>query len=65
VALHLQALADVAAAARGTGYGVLGACASPITGTTGNREFFLHLVPDAPGLPEDELASVLRKAVEP
>jgi 23S rRNA (cytidine1920-2'-O)/16S rRNA (cytidine1409-2'-O)-methyltransferase len=43
-ALHLKALRDVAAEASDAhGYAVLGACASPITGAEGNREFFLHL----------------------
>jgi 23S rRNA (cytidine1920-2'-O)/16S rRNA (cytidine1409-2'-O)-methyltransferase len=41
--LHLSALTDVAADAQATGYGVRGACPSPITGSEGNREFFLHL----------------------
>ena len=45
-ALHLQALRDVAAAAAAElGYAVRGACASPIAGAEGNREFFLHLRP--------------------
>ena len=64
-ALHLQALHDVATSALEAGYGVRGACASPITGTTGNREFFLHLTPGVPGLSTNELESALRKAVEP
>ena len=64
-ALHRQALREVAEAARQMGYAVRGACASPITGAEGNREFFLHLVPagDAPG--RDEIETCLRKAVEP
>ena len=61
--LHLQALADVAAFAQAAGYCVRGACASPVTGATGNREFFLHLVPGGDPLAADALASVLRKAV--
>ena len=64
-ALHLAALHDVARAAQQCGYGVRGACASPVTGAEGNREFFLHLVPGADPLPGDELLDVLRKAVEP
>ncbi len=40
---HRAALASVAAAAAGCGFGLRGACASPITGAEGNREFFLHL----------------------
>jgi 23S rRNA (cytidine1920-2'-O)/16S rRNA (cytidine1409-2'-O)-methyltransferase len=61
--LHLQALAEVAAFAQSSGYAVRGACASPVTGATGNREFFLHLVPGGEPLAADTLASVLRKAV--
>jgi 23S rRNA (cytidine1920-2'-O)/16S rRNA (cytidine1409-2'-O)-methyltransferase len=38
-----QALADVAAAASGFGYTVLGQTTSPITGGKGNVEFLLHL----------------------
>jgi 23S rRNA (cytidine1920-2'-O)/16S rRNA (cytidine1409-2'-O)-methyltransferase len=62
-ALHLQALAEVAAFAQGAGYAVRGACASPVAGATGNREFFLHLVPGGEPLPPDALESLLRKAV--
>lgn len=43
-ALHLQAVRSVASAAQAAGYAVLGACPSPIAGSEGNREFFLHLV---------------------
>jgi 23S rRNA (cytidine1920-2'-O)/16S rRNA (cytidine1409-2'-O)-methyltransferase len=63
--LHRQALADVAAAAQGLGFGVRGACASPVTGAEGNREFFLHLVAGASPMAGEELAAVVRKAVEP
>ena len=62
-ALHRQALLGVAAAARELGYAVRGACASPITGSEGNREFFLHLAHapgDAPGWEQ-----ALLRAVEP
>ena len=42
---HLQALRDVAAAAQAeTAFAVAAACPSPLLGTEGNREFFLHLV---------------------
>ena len=54
---------DVAAAAQELGYGVRGACPSPITGAEGNREFFLHLTPAAPARAPDELEALLRKAV--
>jgi 23S rRNA (cytidine1920-2'-O)/16S rRNA (cytidine1409-2'-O)-methyltransferase len=63
-ALHLAALREVAQAAQAAGYGVRGACASPVAGAEGNREFFLHLVPGACPLPADELLDVVRKAVE-
>jgi 23S rRNA (cytidine1920-2'-O)/16S rRNA (cytidine1409-2'-O)-methyltransferase len=43
-ALHAEVLATVARrAADELGYAIVGACPSPITGTEGNREFFLHL----------------------
>jgi 23S rRNA (cytidine1920-2'-O)/16S rRNA (cytidine1409-2'-O)-methyltransferase len=63
--LHLQALLEVAEAAQSAGYGVRGACPSPLPGTEGNREFFLHLVPGEAPLAPGELEAVLRKAVEP
>lgn len=40
--LHHSALQGVAAAFAAAGLGTRGACPSPITGATGNREFFLH-----------------------
>ncbi|MGE5124981.1 MAG: TlyA family RNA methyltransferase [Betaproteobacteria bacterium] len=63
-ALHLEALRQAAEAAQAAGYGVRGACASPVAGASGNREFFLHLVPGARPLPDDELLALVRKAVE-
>ncbi len=63
-ALHLQALRDVAVAAQAAGYGVRGACPSPVAGAAGNREFFLHLVLAEGPLPAGELLAVVRKAVE-
>ena len=61
--LHLQALREVAAFAQAAGYGVRGACASPVTGATGNREFFLHLVAGGEAQAPDALELLLRKAV--
>lgn len=61
--LHVQALRDVAESARSQGYAVMGACPSPITGATGNREFFLHLVTGSSLMGPDDLEGVLRKAV--
>ncbi len=61
--LQLQALGDVAAFAQAAGYAVRGACASPITGATGNREFFLHLEPGGEALARGALEPLLRRAV--
>jgi 23S rRNA (cytidine1920-2'-O)/16S rRNA (cytidine1409-2'-O)-methyltransferase len=64
-ALHAQALLGVAEAAQQLGYGVRGACPSPVPGAEGNREFFLHLVAGASPLPGPQLEVVVGKAVEP
>lgn len=62
--LHRQALRAVATEAHRLGYAVLAACASPITGAEGNREFFLHLVHGTePGRGAD-FDGILAKAVE-
>jgi 23S rRNA (cytidine1920-2'-O)/16S rRNA (cytidine1409-2'-O)-methyltransferase len=63
-ALHLAALVEVARSAQAAGYAVRGACASPVRGAEGNREFFLHLVPGQEPLSPEELLAVVRKAVE-
>lgn len=63
-ALHLQALRDVAwAAEREMGYAVRGACASPITGTEGNREFFLHLIREGAPLGGEVFDAMMAAAV--
>jgi 23S rRNA (cytidine1920-2'-O)/16S rRNA (cytidine1409-2'-O)-methyltransferase len=62
--LHLAALVDVAVFAQERGWGVRGACPSPVPGAEGNREFFLHLVPGGTALPPGEIEAVLTKAVE-
>jgi 23S rRNA (cytidine1920-2'-O)/16S rRNA (cytidine1409-2'-O)-methyltransferase len=62
-ALHLQALRDVADEAQRLGYVVRGACASPLPGAEGNREFFLHLAPGGEALAPETLEAVLEKAV--
>jgi 23S rRNA (cytidine1920-2'-O)/16S rRNA (cytidine1409-2'-O)-methyltransferase len=64
-ALHAQAVRDVAQAAQTQGYGVRGACPSPVPGAEGNREFFLRLSPGEPALSGDELLAVVGKAVLP
>ena len=63
-ALHVLALRTVADAAREeSGYAVHGACASPIAGTEGNREFFLHLRPGGGGMTGEVLAAAVERAV--
>ena len=62
--LHALALRTVAGAAvADSGYAVRGACASPIAGTEGNREFFLHLRPGGDGMNGVELAAAVERAV--
>jgi 23S rRNA (cytidine1920-2'-O)/16S rRNA (cytidine1409-2'-O)-methyltransferase len=63
-ALHLQALRDVASEASELhGYAVLGACASPIRGAEGNREFFLHLGLQPETRSAEDIAGDLGRAV--
>jgi 23S rRNA (cytidine1920-2'-O)/16S rRNA (cytidine1409-2'-O)-methyltransferase len=63
--LHREALREVAQAAQEkSGYAVRGACPSPITGAEGNREFFLHLVPEGVSLAPERIEDLVRKAVE-
>jgi 23S rRNA (cytidine1920-2'-O)/16S rRNA (cytidine1409-2'-O)-methyltransferase len=63
-ALHRQALRDVAwAAQHEMGYGMTGACASPITGMEGNREFFLHLTREGAPLATPRFEAMLAEAV--
>ncbi len=64
-ALQLSALREVAEFALSLGYAARNACASPVTGASGNREFFLHLVPGADRLAPAALDTALRKAVAP
>jgi 23S rRNA (cytidine1920-2'-O)/16S rRNA (cytidine1409-2'-O)-methyltransferase len=43
-AVHERVLRDVADAAATIGFDARGSTPSPISGTEGNREFFLHLI---------------------
>jgi 23S rRNA (cytidine1920-2'-O)/16S rRNA (cytidine1409-2'-O)-methyltransferase len=62
--LHALAVRTVAeAAGADSGYAVRGACASPIAGTEGNREFFLHLVTGGVGMTGAELDAAVDRAV--
>jgi 23S rRNA (cytidine1920-2'-O)/16S rRNA (cytidine1409-2'-O)-methyltransferase len=61
---HLSALRSVVSAASALGFGVRGACPSPITGAEGNREFFLHLAPSPSGcLDGDALDRAIEEGV--
>ena len=62
-ARHLDALTSVATAAQAFGYAVRGACASPITGAEGNREFFLHLLLGASPLEPSAFDAMMGAAV--
>ena len=64
-ALHQTSLADAAADAQAAGYGVRGAAPSPITGSEGNREFFVHLVARARPLERDAFDAMMEAAVKP
>jgi 23S rRNA (cytidine1920-2'-O)/16S rRNA (cytidine1409-2'-O)-methyltransferase len=64
-ALHLQVLRDVAQGAQdGLGYGIKGVCPSPILGSEGNREFFLHLRAEGPPLRPEALEAALAEAAQ-
>lgn len=63
-ALHLAALRQVAQGARDElGYALAGATPSPIAGAEGNREFFLHLRREGPGLGRTEAEALLERTV--
>jgi len=64
-ALHRDALRAVAAAAQALGYAARDACAAPVPGAEGNREFFLLLARDGEPLAADALEERLSKAVGP
>jgi 23S rRNA (cytidine1920-2'-O)/16S rRNA (cytidine1409-2'-O)-methyltransferase len=64
-ALHKEALMDVVLGATGPmGFAILGACASPLLGAKGNREFFLHLVRDGSPPSPELVRDMIEKAVE-
>jgi 23S rRNA (cytidine1920-2'-O)/16S rRNA (cytidine1409-2'-O)-methyltransferase len=64
-ALHRRALEGVARSAQQTlGYAVLNACASPIAGAEGNREFFLHLRPQGASLPDERWEEMIAGATK-
>jgi 23S rRNA (cytidine1920-2'-O)/16S rRNA (cytidine1409-2'-O)-methyltransferase len=63
---HREAVEAIARGANaGLGYGLRAACASPLAGAEGNREFFLHLVRDGSPLDPAELEGMIGRAVGP
>jgi 23S rRNA (cytidine1920-2'-O)/16S rRNA (cytidine1409-2'-O)-methyltransferase len=64
-ALHLQVLREVAGRAQESlGYMVQGACPSPIRGTEGNREFFLHLLAEGSPLRPEALEAAITEVAK-
>jgi 23S rRNA (cytidine1920-2'-O)/16S rRNA (cytidine1409-2'-O)-methyltransferase len=62
---HAKAIRDVARKSQeDLGLGVVAACASPITGAEGNREFFLHLKCGGRPLPPESLEEKITRAVK-
>jgi 23S rRNA (cytidine1920-2'-O)/16S rRNA (cytidine1409-2'-O)-methyltransferase len=64
-ALQCRALARVALSSRELGYAVIGACASALTGATGNREFFLYLRASGAGLQPEAIEAMAERVVGP
>jgi 23S rRNA (cytidine1920-2'-O)/16S rRNA (cytidine1409-2'-O)-methyltransferase len=63
-ALHREVLLGLAQFAVEHGWAVAGACASPLPGATGNREFFLHLRPGTPDAGSSDLDALVDAAME-
>ena len=62
-ALHVQAIADVAACAGEVGFETRAVVASSLPGPSGNREFFVLLAPGGAAAPAHALSSAIRAAV--
>jgi 23S rRNA (cytidine1920-2'-O)/16S rRNA (cytidine1409-2'-O)-methyltransferase len=58
------ALTSVASALGTAGAAIMGAMASPVTGTAGNTEFLLHALAGRPTVPEDRVRALADAAVE-
>ncbi len=63
-AVWASSMASVAATYRNAGCVLLGACASPLTGPAGNREFFLHLQAPGPSPGTDMGDGPIERAIE-
>jgi 23S rRNA (cytidine1920-2'-O)/16S rRNA (cytidine1409-2'-O)-methyltransferase len=60
---HREALEGVARGAQALGYGLAGACASPLLGAEGNREFFLHMRHGAAPIAEPAFSAMMARAL--
>jgi 23S rRNA (cytidine1920-2'-O)/16S rRNA (cytidine1409-2'-O)-methyltransferase len=58
-----QAIATVASALGAAGAAIMGAMASPVTGTAGNTEFLLHALAGRPPVPDDRVRGLADMAV--
>lgn len=63
--LHARAVREVAAAAVDAGYALRAGCASPVTGSQGNREFFLRLGSAGPGVGPEGIEALALEVTRP
>lgn len=63
-AIHRRVLLEVASAAQREGFGLRGLTASPLRGPAGNVEFLAHLVLGGKPAPEEEIATMVERALE-
>jgi len=63
--LWREALNQAASALGAAGTGIMGAMASPLRGTAGNVEFFLHATAAGPPTPEPAVAALIDEAIHP
>ena len=61
--LHRAVLESLAHHARERGWGVSGISRSAVSGAEGNREFFIHLLPRAPGLAAAAIERAIHDAI--
>ncbi|CAM3112988.1 TlyA family RNA methyltransferase [Stackebrandtia soli] len=65
VAVRADAVIDVAASARGLGWGAVGVAVSPLPGPSGNVEFFCALKRGAEPIGDDEIRRIVAEAGDP
>ena len=62
-ALHREVLERLAGFVAASGWGIQRPRPSRLPGADGNREFFIHVTPNRPGLNDDDLAETIEQAV--